>query len=131
MSPWKIQMTGAPIRILIVDDNEHYRKTISRILGKNPNLQIVGEAEDGLEAIQAVENLRPNIVLMDFSLPVMDGIDATWVIKSKFPEIRVIVMTMHDVGCISEAAFKAGAFWCLHKGCSPREIIKAIRTAEI
>jgi DNA-binding NarL/FixJ family response regulator len=68
---------------------------------------------------------------MDISMPVMDGIDATWVIKSKFPEIRVIVLTMHDVGSISGAAFKAGAFWCLNKECSPNEIIKAIRTAVI
>lgn len=122
-------MEGAPIQIVVVDDNEHYRQTVSRSLGKNPNLQIVGEAEDGLGAIQAVEKLRPDIVLMDITMPVMDGIDATWVIKSKFPEVRVIILTMHDVSCISGAAFKAGAFWCLNKECSPNEIIKAIRTA--
>jgi DNA-binding NarL/FixJ family response regulator len=122
-------MEGAPIQIVVVDDNEHYRKTVSNILAKNLHLQIVGEAEDGLGAIQAVEKLRPDIVLMDISMPVMDGIDATWVIKSKFPEVRVIILTMHDVGCYSEAAFRAGAFWCLNKECSPNEIIKAIGTA--
>jgi len=122
-------MAAPPIRIVVVDDNEHYRKTVSNILGKNAHLKIVGEAEDGLGAIQAVEKLRPDVVLMDISMPVMDGIDATWVIKSKFPEIRVIILTMHDLDCFSAAAFKAGAFWCLNKECSPNEIIKAIRTA--
>jgi DNA-binding NarL/FixJ family response regulator len=122
-------MASTPIRILVVDDNEHYRKTVSNILGENTHLKIVGEADDGLGAIQAVEKLRPDVVLMDISMPVMDGIDATRVIKSKFPEVRVILLTMHDLGCFSAAAFKAGAFWCLHKECSPREIIKAIGTA--
>jgi DNA-binding NarL/FixJ family response regulator len=122
-------MAATPIRILVVDDNENYRKTVSNILGENTHLKVVGEAEDGLGAIQAVENLRPDVVLMDISMPVMDGIDATWVIKSKFPEVRVIVLTMHDMDFFSAAAFKAGAFWCLNKECSPREIIKAIRTA--
>jgi two-component system response regulator DegU len=121
-------MASNPLRILVADDNEHYRKTVSNILGKNTHLKIVGEAEDGLGAIQAVAKLRPDVVLMDISMPIMDGIDATWVIKSKFPEVRVIVLTMHDVDCFSAAAFKAGAFWCLNKECSPREIIKAIRT---
>ena len=124
-------MAATPIRIVVVDDNVHYRQTVSKILGKNIHLKIVGEAEDGLGAVQAVEKLRPDVVLMDISMPVMDGIDATWVIKSKFPEVRVIVMTMHDLDCFSESAFRAGAFWCLHKGCSPNEIIKAIRTAGV
>ena len=124
-------MPNTPLRIVIVDDNLHYRNTISSYLQKKNNFQVVAEAGDGLAAIQAVEKHRPDVVLMDISMPVMDGIDATWVIKSKFPEIRVIVLTMHDVGSISGAAFKAGAFWCLNKECSPNEIIKAIRTAVI
>ena len=124
-------MPTTPLRIVIVDDNLHYRNTISSYLQKKNNFQVVAEAGDGLAAIQAVEKHRPDVVLMDISMPVMDGIDATWVIKSKFPEIRVIVLTTHDVGSISGAAFKAGAFWCLNKECSPNEIIKAIRTAVI
>jgi two-component system nitrate/nitrite response regulator NarL len=124
-------MPTTPLRIVIVDDNLHYRNTISSYLQKKNNFQVVAEVGDGLAAIQAVEKHRPDVVLMDVSMPVMDGIDATWVIKSKFPEIRVIVLTMHDVGSISGAAFKAGTFWCLNKECSPNEIIKAIRTAVI
>ncbi len=121
-------MPTTPLRIVIVDDNLHYRNTISNFLQKKSNFHVVAEAGDGLAAIQAVEKHRPDVVLMDISMPVMDGIDATWVIKSKFPE-RVIILTTHEVGSISGAAFKAGAFWCLNKECSPNEIIKAIMTA--
>ena len=121
-------MAATPIRIVVVDDSPLYRGVVCNMLEKQPNLQVVAEAEDGLEAIQAVEKHRPDVVLMDVSMPVLNGIDATWIIKSKFPNVRVIVLSMHDVESISEAACKAGACWCLNKECSPNEIIQAIRT---
>lgn len=124
-------MNPSPIRVVIADDNQHYRRTLSDILHSRPDIQVVAEAEDGLAAIHAVERHKPDVVLMDISMPVINGIDATWVIKSKFPNVRVIVLTMHEVGSTSEAAFKAGAFWCLDKECSPNELIRAIRTAGV
>lgn len=124
-------METSPIRIVVVDDNQPYRKIIIGFLQAKPNLQVVAEAEDGLAAIQAVEKHRPDVVLMDIGMPVLDGIDATWIITSKYPEIRVIVLSMHDVENIFEAACKAGACWCLNKDCSPNEIIEAIMTAGI
>jgi len=117
------------MRIVVVDDNSLYRRTICNILGIDPNFQVVAEAEDGLAAVQALEKHRPDVVLMDVTMPVLDGFDATWIIKSKFPEVRVIVLSMHDVETISEAACKAGACWCLNKECSPNEIRQAIMTA--
>jgi two-component system, NarL family, nitrate/nitrite response regulator NarL len=128
---WMILMEPTPVRIVIADVNQLYRKTLSGILHSKPNLQVVAEAADGLYAVQAVEKHKPDVVLMGVSMPVLNGIDATWIIKSKFPNVRVIILTMHEVESTSEAAFKAGAFWCLNKGCSPNEIIKAIRTAGI
>ena len=124
-------MEPTPVRIVIADVNQLYRKTLSSILHSKPNLQVVAEAEDGLYAVQAVEKHKPDVVLMGVCMPVLNGIDATWIIKSKFPNVRVIVLTLHEVESASEAAFKAGAFWCLNKECSPNEIIKAIRAAEI
>jgi two-component system, NarL family, nitrate/nitrite response regulator NarL len=123
--------TATPLRIVVVDDSPQYRRVICNLLEKQPNMQVVAEAEDGLYAVQAVEKHRPDVVLMDVSMPVLNGIDATWIIKSKFPDVRVIVLTMHEVATTSEAAFKAGAFWCLDKECSPNEIIRAVRTAGI
>ena len=123
--------TATPLRIVVVDDSPQYRRVICNLLEKQPNMKVVAEAEDGLYALQAVERHKPDVVLMDVSMPVLNGIDATWIIKSKFPDVRVIVLTMHEVDSISEAAFKAGAFWCLDKDCSPNEIIRAIRAASI
>ena len=124
-------MATKPIQIVVVDDNLEFRKCICNILENYPYLQVICEAENGLAAVQAVEKHRPDIVLMDISMPVLDGIEATSIISARYPEARVIVLTMHDEESISKAAFKAGAFWCLNKACSPNEIIGAIRTAEI
>jgi two-component system response regulator DegU len=102
---------------------------VCSILEKEPKLQVVAEAEDGLSAVQAVERHKPDVVLIDVGMPVINGIDATWVINSKFPDVRVIVLTMHEVDFTSEKAFKAGAFWCLDKECKPDEMIRTIRAA--
>jgi DNA-binding NarL/FixJ family response regulator len=123
-------MEATPLRIVVVDDNPLYRRAVCNILDKQPNMQVVAQAEDGLEAIQAVEKHRPDAVLMDVSMPVLNGVDATFIIKHKFPNVRVIILSMHDADSISEAACKAGACWCLHKDCSPAELIKAIMAAE-
>jgi two-component system response regulator DegU len=122
-------MVATPVRIIVVDDSPLYRRTICNMLEKQSNMQVVAEAENGHAAIQAVDKHRPDVVLMDVTMPVLDGFDATWMIKSMFPDVRVIILSMHDAESISEAACKAGACWCLTKGCSPKEIIKAIMTA--
>lgn len=75
--------------------------------------------------------MRIHRVLMYISMPVLNGFDATWIIKSKFPDVRVIVLTMHDVVSISEAACIAGACCCFNVGCSPKEIIQAFKNAGI
>jgi two-component system nitrate/nitrite response regulator NarL len=124
-------MEATSLRIVVVDDSPLYRGMVCNMLENHPNLQVVAEAEDGLEAIQAVEKHRPDVVLMDVSMPVLNGIDATWIIKSKYPNVRVVILSMHDVESISGAAYGAGACWCLNKECSPNEIIQAIRTAGI
>jgi DNA-binding NarL/FixJ family response regulator len=97
------------MRIVVAGDNSLYRKTICNILRKDPNYQVVAEAEDGHAAIQAVEKHRPDIVLMDVTMPFLNGFDATWIIKSKFPAVRVIILSMHDAESVSETACKAGA----------------------
>ena len=126
-----IDMVGTPLRIVVVDDSPLYRGVVCNMLEKHPNLQVVAEAGDGHAAVQAVEEHEPDVVLMDVSMPILNGIDATRIIKYKFPDVRVIILSMHDVESISEAACKAGACWCLNKECSPKEIIEAIMTAGI
>ena len=124
-------MAATTIRVVVVDDNSLYRGGVCNMLEKHPNLQVVAEAEDGHAAVQAVENLKPDVVLMDVSMPILNGIDATRIIKSKYPNVRVVILSMHDAESIAEAACKAGACWCLNKECSPNEIIQAIMAAGI
>ena len=80
--------------------------------------------------IQAVKTHRPDVVIMDVTLPILNGIEATRKIKSELPKVRVIVLSIHDAESISAAAHGAGACWCLNKDCSPNELIKAIMAAE-
>jgi DNA-binding NarL/FixJ family response regulator len=93
-------MASTPLRIVVVDDSPWFRWTIRNILEKQPNLQIVAEAGDGAYGIQAVKTHRPDVVLMDITMPVLDGIKATRIIKSKLPDVRVIILSMHDVESI-------------------------------
>jgi two-component system, NarL family, nitrate/nitrite response regulator NarL len=123
-------MAAPPIRIVVIDDSPLYRRTIRKILEKQPNLKIVAEAGDGVYGIQTVKTHRPDVVIMDVTLPILNGIEATRKIKSEFPKVRVIVLSAHDAESISAAAHGAGASWYLNKDCSPNELIKAIMTAE-
>jgi two-component system nitrate/nitrite response regulator NarL len=122
-------MVATPIRIVVADDSPLFRRTIYNVLEKQPHMQVVAEAGDGLYAIQAVKLHRPDVVLMDVTMPMLDGIEATRRIKSRLPKVRVIILSMHDVESISATAHGAGACWCLNKDCSPNELIKAIMTA--
>ena len=124
-------MATTPLRIVIAVVNQLYRETLAGIVQTKPNLQVVAGAEDGLAAVQAVEKHKPDVVLMAVSMPVLNGIDATWIIKSKFPAVRVILLSMIEADPTSETIRKAGACCCLDKGCSPSEIIQAIMTAGI
>jgi DNA-binding NarL/FixJ family response regulator len=126
-----IPMAATSLRIVIADDDQIYRIAIYNLLRTKANLRVVAEAEDGPAAIQAVEKHRPDVVLMDISMPVFDGIHATSIIKSKFPVVRVIILSIHDENLFAKAAYEAGAFWYLSKGCSSSEIIRTIRAAGI
>jgi len=120
-------MAALPVRIVVADDSEVYRRTLCGILQKATGLQVVAEAEHGLAAVQAVEEHRPDVVLMDVSMPVLDGIEATRIIKLKFPGTRVLVLTMNaDTSC-SDRAYQAGACGFLSKGCGKNELFRAIK----
>jgi DNA-binding NarL/FixJ family response regulator len=115
------------IRIGIVDDNELVRDTLRLMLDCSPNLQVVGEAENGSEAIAMVEVFHPDVVLMDVSMPVLDGIQATRSITSNFPDTKVIVLTMHTDQTYSDSALQAGACRFLTKDCGKEKLLNAIK----
>ena len=120
-------MATTPIRIVIVDDNKFFRKTVCSILQEKTNLQVVAEAEGGLAAIQAVKNHRPEVVLMDINMPALDGLDATRIIATKFPDTKIIVFTMHTDETFSDRAYKAGACHFLAKDCGKEKLFSAIK----
>jgi DNA-binding NarL/FixJ family response regulator len=94
------------------------------VLDLRPEIVVIGEAEDGREAIRLVEECEPDVVLMDAKMPVMDGLEATRCIKEQWPEVRVVVLTIHP-GYRAEA-LAAGADAFLIKGCSSRDLMGAI-----
>lgn len=114
-----------PIRVLIADDLRPTRKGLHAVLSLYPEAEVTGEAADGQEAVNLVEAGKPDVVLMDLNMPVMDGLQATRRIKSKWPWVRVVILTMWPER--RHEAIAAGADAVLAKGCPPEMIREAIR----
>jgi two-component system response regulator DegU len=117
------------IRIVVVDDHPLLREGLIKILSLEDTLEVVGEARDGKTAVQIVEELQPEVVLMDINLPGMDGIQACKVIKSKYPEIQVIALTVYDDDKHVLEIVRAGANGYLLKDVEPENLLRAIKEA--
>jgi DNA-binding NarL/FixJ family response regulator len=115
------------IRIGIADDHALFRKILRSTIVLQPGIKVVAEADDGSSAIAMVERHRPEIVLMDINMPVLDGIEATRIIRSKFPDTKIIVLTMHTDDCYFIRAYQAGACSLLPKDCSKNELFRTIK----
>ena len=117
------------IRILIVDDHKVVRSGLSAFLQVFDDFEMVGEAGNGKEALEACGRLSPDVVLMDLVMPEMDGAAATRAIREKYPDIQVIVLTSFKEENLVEEALKAGAIGYLLKNVSADELAAAIRSA--
>jgi DNA-binding NarL/FixJ family response regulator len=117
------------IETLIVDDNAAFRWRVKEILALEPNIKIVAEAADGREAIRKARQFKPNLVLMDVRMPVMNGIDATRQLKREMPEIQVIILTMDDLQEYRKAAAASGAGGYVVKRSLVTALPPAIRAA--
>jgi DNA-binding NarL/FixJ family response regulator len=115
------------IRVGIADDNELVRDTLRLMLDCSPSIQVVGEAGNGSEAIAMVEAFQPDVVLMDISMPVFNGIQATRSITSNFPDTKVIVLGMPADQTLSGKALQAGACQFLTKDCGREKLLSAIK----
>lgn len=115
------------IRILLVDDQELIRVGFGLVLEAEPDLIVVGEASDGLEAVQQAATLRPDVVLMDVRMPVLDGVAATARIVAEVPGTRVLVLTTFDLDDYAFGALEAGASGFLLKDARRHELTEAIR----
>lgn len=117
------------IRLLLVDDHAVVRSGLRMLLASESDVEIVGEAASGSEAVAAAASARPDVVLMDIGLPDMTGIEAARVIKSKFPEIAVVALTIHEDEEYFFKMLEAGASGYVPKRAAPEELLTAIRAA--
>lgn len=120
-------MSGDLIRIIIVDDHAVVRTGLKVQLGKERDFDVVGEASDGQEAIALTARLKPDVVLMDLSMPKMDGLEATKRIIAAGLKSRVLILTMHDEDEYAEAIVEAGAAGFVLKSAPDREVVDAVR----
>ncbi len=116
-----------PIRLLIADDHDIVRKGIKVLLATEKDMQVVGEAGNGAEAVEKAAALQPDVILMDIVMPEMDGIEATRRITSKRPESRILVLTSFAADDKVFPAVKAGALGYLLKDSTPEQLLEAIR----
>ncbi|HKK14678.1 MAG TPA: UvrY/SirA/GacA family response regulator transcription factor [Gammaproteobacteria bacterium] len=116
------------IQVLLVDDHELVRTGIKRILNDTRGIKVIGEAGTGEEAINAVREQKPDVVLMDVNMPGIGGLEATRKIMQLYPDLRVIVVTVHVDEPYPTRLLEAGAAGYLTKGCAVDEIVTAIRT---
>ncbi len=115
------------IRVAIVDDQDLVRTGFRLILEDLPDLEIVGEAADGAQAVRLVESYRPDVTLMDVRMPTMDGVEATRLIVSRDPSARVLILTTFDLDEYAFAGLRAGASGFLLKDVPVEELAQAIR----
>jgi DNA-binding NarL/FixJ family response regulator len=123
-------MTAAQkIRVLIVDDHVMVRQGLRAVLQSYPNIEVVGEAGNGEEAVMSAANLKPTIVVMDIGMPTLDGIGATRLIKTQYPEMAVVGLSVNAPSYSVEAMLKAGAFEVLTKDKAVDQLYSAIQRA--
>jgi DNA-binding NarL/FixJ family response regulator len=123
-------MTAAQkIRVLIVDDHTMVRQGLRAVLQSYPNIEVVGEASNGEEAVSSVEKLQPAVIVMDIGMPSLDGVGATRLIKMQHPQIAVVGLSVNAPSFHVDAMLKAGAFEVLTKEKAVDELYSAIQRA--
>ncbi|MFG2226561.1 response regulator [Streptomyces sp. NPDC048644] len=120
--------TPPRIRVLIVDDQPLVRRGLSLILSPDPSFDVVGEAENGAQAVTLAGRLRPDVVVMDIRMPVLDGVGATGELAATLPACRVLALSTFDLDEYVVGALRAGAYGFLPKDSSPEDLSAAIRT---
>lgn len=115
------------LKILVVDDHRLFRETLAALLGAQEDMEVLGEARDGAQAVEKARDLMPDLILMDLSMPGTNGLEATRLIKAEMPYVKIVMLTVHDDDENLLEAVKAGAQGYLLKDISKEELLASIR----
>jgi two-component system, NarL family, response regulator NreC len=116
------------MQILIVDDNEVVRQGVSAILSSRPTWQVCGYAGDGKEALRKAKELRPDIILLDISMPGANGLDVARILRREMPKTKIVIMSQHDPIQVLPRVLEAGAHACVDKNSLATELLPTIET---
>ena len=118
--------SGSPIRVLVVDDHEPFRRFACSTLGKRPNLEMIGEASDGLEAVRKAEELRPDLIVLDIGLPSLNGIEAARRIRKLSPSSKILFLSQVSSAEVVQEALSSGAMGYVVKAYAGGELLDAV-----
>ncbi len=116
-------------RILLVDDHDLFREGLASLINAQPDMEVVGQALDGLEAYALARQLHPDLIVMDIKMPICDGLEATRLIRAEWPEARILILTVHDEDEKLFEAIKCGACGYLLKNTNSADFLKGVRAA--
>lgn len=116
-------------RILLSDDHDLFREGLAGLINAQPDLEVVGQASDGLEALTLVRDLRPDLIVMDIHMPICDGLEATRLIRSEWAEARIVMLTVHDEDEKLFRAISAGAQGYMLKSLNAHDFLQGVRAA--
>ena len=122
------ETSRAVVRVVVADDQTLFRSGLAHLLNESPDIQVVGEAADGQQAIDLVRKLKPNVVLMDLKMPRVDGIEATRRIVAEHPDVKVLVLTTFDIDSYVLQALRVGANGYVLKDSTPESVVRSILT---
>ncbi|MFZ0318277.1 MAG: response regulator transcription factor [Candidatus Sulfotelmatobacter sp.] len=114
------------MRILVADDNERVRRGVLDILAARSDWQVCGEAKDGTEAIQKAQELLPDVILLDVSMPGLNGLDTARLLRQQLSSSKILIMSQHDSASLLPSALQAGADGCVDKGLLGAELLSSI-----
>ncbi len=122
-----MQATG-PIRVLLVDDQPLFRRAIATLISEQPDFAVIGEAENGLDAVEKVHALNPDLVVMDIEMPVMNGVEAVRLIRDQMPGVKVVMLTVSEAEDYLFDAIRYGAHGYLLKDLRPEQLYDLLRS---
>lgn len=129
-SPKAAGKSTKPIRLLLVDDHPVVRKGIRSVLANQSHLEVLGEASDGVEALRLAKELLPDIMLMDFEMPLMNGLAVTEALRKELPQIKVLILSMHSNTDFVLRVIQSGARGYVLKEAPPEQLLQAIQTVD-